>query len=547
MPRFLSTAGRRLRGRAADERGTVILLVAAMLTGILAFGAYTIDIGSGRQAEAKAQSGSDATAEAVAAQISSDEQNGTTPTYSELETVADQVASANGYANPSVTVTWPYNGSNTLVKVTVQSAADTSVGKESGANTIPVMASAIASVNFSTSTSTSTVTTVSSNTTKTTSSTPVTRTSTQTVTGTTTSTSTKSDLSCATAGNSCMAIFAMQTGCSTTGVTFGGGSTISGGAWSNSSLNIGGGGSNFQALSYASGCSVTPAAGIEASQNYQGNSFNQGLPQAQSPLTSWPLNYAADFPSCSGSGCTGVCADNNNTTAAGTDSSCATSLKTPSYCTQASTKSSWSIDTYSPPYTLITGQVYCAVGSGTPSNPATWNGALSVAGGSSSMKSTFVAASISVGGGTTLASCGDNLPYFSSSTCSAPTPSTPNYPLFYAISGTINASSGGNGMSGDWFAPNGAISVGGGTSFIGFLEAQTVNLSSGGITGDGPADDGSSIGSTQTVTTTSTTSSVVTSTTVTTSTSTGTMTNYTTSTSYPTTVTSTPNGSKLTG
>ena len=462
-----------LRRRGAEENGTVILLVAAMLTGILAFGAYTIDIGSGRQAQTKAQSTADAAATAAAAAVAGGAS--TTAAMSTATTVAQQ----NGATAANIAVTYIASGATGRPSFQVRIRGDdaTSVGNESGRSSIPVAASATAAVKVTTTTSA------------------------QTITNTTTSTTTNS--SCASAGSNCMAIFAAQTGCSNTGVTLGGGTTVAGGVWSNSSLNIGGGGSSFQALTYGTGCTVTPAAGIDPGQNYQSNTFHNGLPQAQTPLTDFPINYLADFPTCSGTGCTGVCATNNNTSAAGTVSSCATSLKTPSFCTQASTKSSWSVDTYTAPYTLITGQVYCAVGSGTPSNPTTWNGSLTVAGGSSSMRSSFVAGSITVSGGTTLAACGYNLPYFSSSTCSAPAPSTPDYPLF-ATSGTINASQGGNGLTGDWYAPEGAISVGGGTSFVGFLEAQTVNLSSGGITGDGPADDGSSVGSTSTSYSTST-------------------------------------------
>ena len=457
-----------LRRRSAEDNGAILVIAAVMLTALLGFGAYTIDISSGRQAQTKAQSTADAAAAAGANALA-----GGASTTAALST-ATTVAVQNGASAANIAATYIASGASgqPAVQVRIRDDAGTSLGKEFGRASIPVAASATAAVSV-------TVTNV-----------------TQTVTSTTTNTTTNT--SCARAGSNCIAIFAAETGCANTGVTLGGGSTIAGGVWSSSALNIGGGGSNFQALTYGSGCSVTPAGGIDPGSSYQGNTFNNGLPQAHAPLTTWPLDYTSDFPSCSGTGCTGVCADNNNTSAAGTVSTCATALKTPSYCSQASTKSSWSVDTYTPPYTLISGQVYCAVGSGTPSNPATWNGALSVAGGSSSMRGTFVAASITVGGGTTLAACGYNLPYYASSTCGAPAPSTPNYPLFYAISGTVNASQGGNGLAGDWFAPHGTITVGGGTNFVGFLEAQAVNLSSGGITGDGPSDSGSAIGSTST-------------------------------------------------
>ena len=337
--RSLYVLVRHLRRRSAEENGTVILLVAAMLTGILAFGAYTIDIGSGRQAQTKAQSTADAAATAAAAAVA-----GGASTAAASNT-ATTVAQQNGAAAANIAVTYIASGATgqPAFQVRIRGDAATSVGNESGRSAIPVSASATAAVKVTTTTTA------------------------QTITNTTTDTTTNS--SCASAGSNCLAIFAAQTGCSNTGVTLGGGTTVAGGVWSNSSLNIGGGGSSFQALTYGTGCSVTPAAGIDPGQNYQGNTFHNGLPQAQTPLADFPINYLADFPTCSGTGCTGVCATNNNTSAAGTVSSCATSLKTPSFCTQASTKSSWSVDTYTAPYTLITGQVYCAVGSGTPGNP----------------------------------------------------------------------------------------------------------------------------------------------------------------------------------
>ena len=68
---------------------------------------------------------------------------------------------------------------------------------------------------------------------------------------------------------------------------------------------------------------------------------------------------------------------------------------------------------------------------------------------------------------------------------------TANYPLFYAVgTGTaIDTSSGGDHFAGDMFAPNGAISVGGGTSTM-FLEGFDINAPGGGWTGDGPTSSG---------------------------------------------------------
>jgi hypothetical protein len=521
---------RRMRRRGAEEHGAVIIIVAGCLVLFLGLLAYTIDIGGGRQAQQKAQLVADAAAEAGANAIPYPACTATnTPCISNVTTQATTIAAQNGACSACVTVVYPYNASYTQIRVSVRADAAGTVGAEFNRSSIPVAASAIAAAQTTSAVTNSTSSTVVTSTLTSTTSATVTNTSTGTVTSST----------CATAGSNCLAIFASGTSCggdSSAGndpIVFGGGVHVSGGVWSDGSLDLGNGGSTFGPLTYARGCTVSPAASIQSSQNDDGNTFNNGYPTAASALTTWPLNYAADFSACSGSGCTGPCA-----TGAG---SCVSTLHTPSFCTAVSDASSWEIDAYYP-YTLVSKQIYCAVGTGSgvkPNTPSTWNGALQVDGASGVIESTFVAGSITVGGGSSLTACGYNLPTYSVSGCtsSVPTPSTPNYPLFYAINGTVNESSGGNGLTGDWFVPNGSITVGGGTTFVGFLEAQTVNLSSGGITGDGPADSGSSVGSTATTTSTSTS--------VTTGTSTSL--SSTTSTSITPHTNTAANGSALTG
>ncbi|MGH3264790.1 MAG: hypothetical protein ACRDNS_22690, partial [Trebonia sp.] len=70
-----------------------------------------------------------------------------------------------------------------------------------------------------------------------------------------------------------------------------------------------------------------------------------------------------------------------------------------------------------------------------------------------------------------------------------PAPVTPNYPLVYVVgSGSpFNFPGGGGTLTGDVFAPNGALTwASGGTTIVGFLEAQDVTWTGGGMTGDGP-------------------------------------------------------------
>jgi Putative Flp pilus-assembly TadE/G-like len=275
--------------------------------------------------------------------------------------------------------------------------------------------------------------------------------------------------SCSSPGGTCYAIFAMDQSCTGNPVLLaGGGTTINGAIWSNGSINVGGGGSTFGgAVTYGngSGCTVSPSTYQQNS-----NSFNGGLPAQQTPQTSWPLDYSLDFPACSAGSCTGPGG-------------------TPSWCTQADTtatsSSPWYLHTYTPS-NVSDGNIYCAVGpGGTASDPTTWNGGIQVAGGP--ITGTFVAKYITVGGGSTITACGYATAGFTSSTCSAAAPVTTNYPLFYAVgTGTaIDTTSGGNNFTGDQFAPNGTISVGGGTSTM-FLEGYDIYGAGGGWTGDGP-------------------------------------------------------------
>ena len=413
----------RLRRVRSDERGVVLIIVAGMMVAVLAMAALAIDVGSFYQAQRQAQSAADAAALAGADDLS------TNP--SGVTTDAMNLAKTNFPSSDGQIVTQP---TTTSVKVTVNAPTASFFGRFFGLTSNRVSASATAAT-------------------------------------------TSSYTPCATAGNNCYAIFAMDTSCSTNGFTGGGGIHITGGVHSNGGLNVGGGGSSFGATTYGTSCTVGPSG-----YQQQSNTFTSG-PLAQAPILTWPIDYAAlDFPACSGSTCTGPC-DNGA-------SSCTSTYKTPSFCTSASNSTgTWELDSYYP-YTLISGQIFCDVGSGTASTPSTWNGTiLANQTGSTTIESSYVAGTVQIGGGSLLEACGYSLSGYVAANCNAsvPTPGAANYPLAYATqTGTsINASSGGGNLTGDLFAPNGTINIGGGSS-TSFLEAQDVNWSSGGITGDGP-------------------------------------------------------------
>lgn len=99
---------------------------------------------------------------------------------------------------------------------------------------------------------------------------------------------------------------------------------------------------------------------------------------AEPQLTSWPIDYATYFPSCTGAACTGP-----NTT--------------PSYCTYSA--ASFTFTNSSPPGVGI----YCAYGTGTTRTPSIWNGAINFTGGGlTSSNASFIGGTISqTGGGNT--------------------------------------------------------------------------------------------------------------------------------------------------
>lgn len=417
-----------LRRARSEERGVVLVIVAVSLVAILAFAAIAIDIGSFYQAQRQAQAAADAGALAGADDLNSNPSGVTTDATNYAKT---------NFPGATPTVSEP---TSTSVKVTVSAVTPSFFGAMLGLTSQNVKASATAA--------------------------------------------SSGYPPCTLAGNTCYAIFAMDQSCSNNGFTGGGGIHITGGVHSNGSMNVGGGGSSFGATTYGStsGCSVSPSG-----YSQQSNTFTSG-PLAQAPILSWPIDYATlDFPACSGSACTGPC-DNGA-------SSCTSTYKTPSFCTEASNSAStWELDSYYP-YTLLSGQIYCDVGTGNPNTPSTWNGTLLAnQSGSTTIESSYVAGTVKIGGGSKLEACGYSLSGYQASACNStvPAPGAVNYPLAYATqTGTsIDASSGGGTLTGDLFAPNGTINIGGGSS-TSFLEAQDVNWSSGGITGDGPNMSGS--------------------------------------------------------
>jgi hypothetical protein len=272
------------------------------------------------------------------------------------------------------------------------------------------------------------------------------------------------------AAGGCYFLFARDSNCSHYGVTVAnnGNVAVKGGIWSNSGIDTSGADNNSQwgHVKYGNG---TGCAWKQGKHNPQ---FASG-PSPTAPINSWPRDYTTVI-GCGGSfsyACTGP-------------------MGTPSFCTQANANFT-SLDL------TVAGnanQVFCAYGTGTPGDPTTWNGTITVpsTSGSYSFTDSFLGGYVSVGlhsSGTLTAqlntSLGGLLIYANGTDSS----STLTCPVTSPCSAVIQNTGGSTNITGDVFVPNGtanAASQGTGT-FSSFIEAQDVGLlAGGGMQGDGP-------------------------------------------------------------
>jgi hypothetical protein len=229
----------------------------------------------------------------------------------------------------------------------------------------------------------------------------------------------------------------------------------------------------------------TPPATVSGSCYSSGNMPDYGHATSVASQ-SWPVNYAASpyFTAC-----TTNCITVNGI------------ANVPPYCTQATNSTSGYNFTSATGGLPISGNVYCSIGSGTASNPATWNGPITIqtndpasANGSCSgtfPQVTFIGGNVnfinlSNGGGTTV--------------CLSP---DLDNCLMYST-GNVNIYNGVFSWTGNIFAPAGTVQLGtqsaGGdsdNSSSGMLEAWNVYLINVtlNLTGDGPIPGSSSGGS----------------------------------------------------
>ena len=283
-----------------------------------------------------------------------------------------------------------------------------------------------------------------------------------------------------------------------------GNSTINGGIQTNGNLNASATG-NAGGI-YGPGL-YGPTGSGAGSTTTGGNKdpWKTSPPTAHGYIT-WPIDYSTDFPACGGSG----------------EALCQASGQLqnyPSYCTNGSATITFTGANGDSP---IPGNIYCAIGTGSPSTPSTWNGTITInSSGNNTFDDTFIGGSITYmgSGGDTISPCGYTASGFSSSACPGtssnpvPAPPTGNYPIFYVVgadqaqpcvlstqttagSCALNVFSGGNlTLDGDVFVPNGTAGItlqGDQSPGDTFIEANFINaIMNGNFSGDGPTTSGS--------------------------------------------------------
>lgn len=305
-----------------------------------------------------------------------------------------------------------------------------------------------------------------------------------------------SNNTCTTAGSSCAAVFAMGTSCSSAGKTppstspivFGGsGDTITGSVHSNGSIyENGGGNETLGTTTYGngSGCAIDYSSG-GGGDTWGGSSTPPSSGVAPLP---WPIDYSKVLTACGGAdqvACTGPCVNTKNAStdpctpasASATTDKCEKSTDgctgTPAYCTQGNASYDFGSDT------LTNNNVWCAYGSGTPSDPSTYNGTIefqygNLGSSSSPFYGTWIGGVIDL----------ENASYLTTQT------STPTYPVFYANTTmtcaskttqvSVCMSAGSSLINGAMFAPNGWIEFSGnGTTTSNFLEGQGIYFNGG--------------------------------------------------------------------
>jgi len=292
--------------------------------------------------------------------------------------------------------------------------------------------------------------------------------------------------SCSDPGAGCDFMFAEDSNCAsaTNGIYVNASGNTSVGGNIQSNGNLSGATSGNISLGYGS-YGPNGTSTCSDSITYNGHNPWSAPPTQASTDIPFPIDYSKDFPPCGGSG-EATCQSNGY----------------PRFCTNEG--SNITLTGSGSGDVPISGNIYCASGTGDPSDPSTWNGTITISvSGNYTWYDTFVGGTIdyNVSGNEQLSSCGYSVSGYTSSECSSsvPAPATANYPIFYATGSSSTAIdvniSGGQTLNGDLFAPNGTayLNMSGNKALTTFIESYDINANiSGTFLGDGPAAAGGS-------------------------------------------------------
>lgn len=262
---------------------------------------------------------------------------------------------------------------------------------------------------------------------------------------------------CSTAGSGCLMFYVASNSCSGTPapITIQTGNSVifNGGIFTNGYIDASKGSAvTFNGpVTYGSGTTCAAKTVFKSGTTFNsGAAVQQTVDRGTTVSPNWLLNYATQFPACSGTACTGPSG-------------------TPSYCTYAAA----SFSTYKGP------GVYCAYGTADVTNPATWtNSTISfgtLTGGSATV--TLIGGAITLSNNSTYTAYWTNVVAYALGMGSA----TSSTPAFSGVGGGLT-------FTGDVFCPNGGISLtGGNVNFTGFLQTLTLQDKGGAQVGRGPA------------------------------------------------------------
>lgn len=414
--------------RPRGEEGQSLVIVVASMFVIIVIAAFAIDIATWYQKHHQAQVSADAAALAAAnclsreSSLNTSTNTCTSPTdTASASAVATTMAQRNSVPVQSVSFGTNSSGNVNSVTITTATSSSSLFARIVGITSTNISARSVAAVNWK-------------------------------------------FTDCSASGPGCLMFYAAANTCSSSSpaisIQVGQSDTFSGGILTNGNIDdsYGNGGTFTGPVTYGAGSACSTTTGTTNFKGtLSGGSTQQTTNFGTSSSPNWLINYATQFPACGATGtyaCTGPAAGSANT---------------PSYCTYASTSANWS------PATVASG-VYCAVGSGTPSNPATWNGSISLTSNNGSSTSpipiTLIGGNVSLGSNSWYQPSMNNLVAYATGTSSS---------AFSATGGNLN-------FTGDVFVPNGGASItGGNVNFTGFVQAQTIVDDGGNQTGAGPA------------------------------------------------------------